>query len=190
MKKNILFLTVCLIFFASCTIEKRLYRPGWNINSSFTLKSGHSKNNIAKNVEEDIQNQNTSETRIGSKTINHETKPDDVPQIIHIETSHSDETHTKEDHFINREISNSLKVSSLSVRSNNYLSTQPAREIKKSSQQKMKSKTESSSGNGAIKGIGWFFIILGIIIVLFVSILIGILLMLLGLLFFVVGRSS
>ena len=111
MKKNILFLTVCLICFASCTIEKRLYRPGWNINSSFTLKSGHSKNNISNNAEEDIQNQNSSETCNGSIAIHHETKPDGAPQIIHIETSHSDEAHMKEDHFINREISNSLKAS-------------------------------------------------------------------------------
>lgn len=50
--------------------------------------------------------------------------------------------------------------------------------------------SDDEGGNGALKAIGWIFIILGIILLLFISILVGILLMLLGLLFFVVGKSS
>ena len=45
-------------------------------------------------------------------------------------------------------------------------------------------------GNGALTGIGWVFIIIGILILIFASILVGILLMLVGLLFFVVGKNN
>ncbi len=47
---------------------------------------------------------------------------------------------------------------------------------------------ETHDGGGALKTIGWIFIILGIIFVLIVSILIGVLFMLLGLLFVIAGK--
>ncbi len=47
---------------------------------------------------------------------------------------------------------------------------------------------ETHDGSGALKTIGWIFIILGIIFVLIISILIGVLFMLLGLLFVIAGK--
>lgn len=47
---------------------------------------------------------------------------------------------------------------------------------------------ETHDGGGALKTIGWIFIILGIIFILIVSILIGVLFMLLGLLFVIAGK--
>jgi spore coat polysaccharide biosynthesis predicted glycosyltransferase SpsG len=47
---------------------------------------------------------------------------------------------------------------------------------------------ETHDGGGALKTIGWIFIILGIIFVLIISILIGVLFMLLGLLFVIAGK--
>ena len=45
MKKILLLLTICIIYLSSCSIEKRLYRPGWNIEKS------HSKIKITKSSE-------------------------------------------------------------------------------------------------------------------------------------------
>jgi hypothetical protein len=49
---------------------------------------------------------------------------------------------------------------------------------------------DDEGGNGALKAIGWLFIIIGILCLFVVSIIVGTLLMLLGLLFFVVGKNN
>jgi hypothetical protein len=190
MKKILLLLTICIIYLSSCSIEKRLYRPGWNIGSHSRIKSGSGgiNQNEAINSEEVTNTKNSSKILLDENAKVNDFKNVEIIEYVKDKTSNSSNIligknevnkTNKFDHYMqNNSLENSV--------GNQFNDIHNMKNITKN--EKLKNQSTSGSENGVIRGIGWFFIILGILFVIFVSILIGILLMLIGLLFFVVGR--
>lgn len=182
--KKIILTFIILITINSCNIEKRLYRPGYNVDWK-PSKIGASMSNNEGPLTDLIISENKAKKSsiLDKKQIRFDSTMEN--QII-IENLSGPSVGTTENNYKK----DFRKIDNVKYR----LKTTKAKNLKhlKIIADKKISKTETNSGdgNGALKGIGWFFIILGIILVIFVSILIGILLMLLGLLFFVVGKSN
>ncbi|MFM6946361.1 MAG: hypothetical protein ACKOWX_07485 [Flavobacteriales bacterium] len=193
--KNVLLLSVSFLFLlGACTIQKRVYQPGYTVEWKVN-KFG--KTEQAKQTEEIAQ----SSTEIEKETTTGKTSS------VSNSTSRSQETNN-----FNSQIDEQTPVETIELASNSSSPSTAAKKVvylakanaifasnEKNVGQNTNTTTikykasvgsDDEGGNGALKAIGWVFIILGIILLLFISILVGILLMLLGLLFFVVGKSS
>ncbi|MBP5994510.1 MAG: hypothetical protein KA736_02320 [Crocinitomicaceae bacterium] len=184
MKKITVLYIISIIFLGSCSIEKRLYRPGYNVEwksskiSASTIKNDDSSTELI--VIENKTKKASSSDKVQIKCIPSKENQLEIENICR-QSEVLSENHNETDQRKIDEVKSKLKT----------INVNGLKKLKTISNKKIsKTETKSGDGNGALKGIGWFFIIIGTIMVIFVSILIGILLMLLGLLFFVVGKSS
>jgi hypothetical protein len=178
MKNITLFLAAFTLFLGSCTIQKRVYRPGFTVEwKGDKFQKSNEKAAIADGV---VENGNVA-TDLAISTNTDADQNLTTVQITNA-TAHTD-------------------VEGLQAEENlNLTSTtgEVAVEKQKKAAQYSKGATlehkasigADDEGNGALTGIGWVFIIIGILILIFASILVGILLMLVGLLFFVVGKNN
>jgi hypothetical protein len=184
MKNITLFLAASILFLGSCTIQKRVYRPG------FTVEWKSDKFQATET--EGLVEENLASTGVEYKVENLEVPM--RPLVL-----------SKENKVIEPAVKNTTS-SSVEVVTSVPQQEKALAAFAKPVSKKVKKETrftagnafeESASisaadgeGNTALTAIGWVFIIIGIIFVIVVSILLGILLMLLGLLFFVVGKKN
>jgi hypothetical protein len=183
MKNITIILLGFLLFLGSCTIQKRVYRTG------FTVEWKGDKFQATET--EEIAEENLANTSVENKV----EKPD---------LSIIDEVDSKEIELA-QPVAQSALASNVAVGTNEKQQEKAlAPGAKPVSKKEMKdtqftarnafehkaSIGADDEGNGALTGIGWVFIIIGILILIFASILVGILLMLVGLLFFVVGKNN
>ncbi len=189
MKNFTLILASFLLLFGSCTVQKRTYRPGFTVQWKGD-KFQKSNEDVAQ--EEVIVKEDAAVTVIENATTG-ATSPSNNKVAP---TENKDRA---------TEASNNLKTQEEEVSGDkqqkvvgSHAEKAPSYHMKKAARfsnginldHKASIGADDEGGNGALKAIGWIFIILGIILLLLVSILVGILLMLLGLLFFVVGKNN
>ena len=184
MKNITIILLGFLLFLGSCTIQKRVYRPG------FTVEWKGDKFQATET--EEIAEENLANTSVENKV----EKPD---------LSIIDEVDSKEIELA-QPVAQSALASNVAVGTNEKQQEKALAPVAKPVSKKEMKDTQfaarnafehkasigadDSEGNGALTAIGWVFIIIGILLLVFVSILVGILLMLVGLLFLVVGKNN
>lgn len=183
MKNITLFLAAFTLFLGSCTIQKRVYRPG------FTVEWKGDKFQATET--EEIAEDNLASTSIENKV--------EKPDLSIIDGVDSKEIE------LAQPVAQSDLASNVAVGTNEKQQEKALAPVAKPVSKKEKKDTQlalgnafehkasigaDDEGNGALTGIGWVFIIIGILILIFASILVGILLMLVGLLFFVVGKNN
>lgn len=189
MKNFTFILASFLLLFGSCTVQKRTYRPGFTVQWKGD-KFQKSNEDVAQEeviVKEDaavtvIENAITVATSPSNSKVA-PTESTDQP----IEASNNLKTQEEE-----VSVDKQQKVVS------SHAEKAPSYHMKKAASfsnginldHKASIGADEEGGNGALKAIGWIFIIIGIIFLFIVSIIVGILLMLLGLLFFVVGKNN
>ena len=188
MKNITIILLGFLLFLGSCTIQKRVYRPGFTVEWKGD-KFQKSNEDVAQEevVVEDVafkvvENATTTATSLNNNKVT-PTESTDQP------TKASNNLKTQEEKVAVEKLQKEVDS-----RAENAPSYQMKKAVKYSKGATLEHKasigTDEGEGNGALKGIGWVFIIIGILILIFASILVGILLMLVGLLFFVVGKNN
>ena len=189
MKNFTLILASFLLLFGSCTVQKRTYRPGFTVqwkgdkfqksNEDVVQEEVIVKEDAAVTV---IENATTADAALSNDKVAPTENKDQL-------TEASNNLKTQEE-----EVSEDKQQQAVG----SHAETAPSYHMKKAARfsnginldHKASIGADDEGGNGALKAIGWIFIILGIILLLLVSILVGILLMLLGLLFFVVGKNN
>jgi hypothetical protein len=184
MKNITLILAAFLLLLGSCTIQKRVYRPG------FTVEWKGDKFQATET--EELKDENLASTSIENKV-----KKLEVPMrpLVVSEENKVFEPAVKNTKSSSVEVVTSVPQQEKALAA---FAKPVSKKVKKETQfTARKAFVESASisaadgeGNTALTAIGWVFIIIGIIFVIVVSILLGILLMLVGLLFFVVGKNN
>jgi membrane-bound lytic murein transglycosylase len=183
MKNITLFLAAFILFLGSCTIQKRVYRPGFTVEWKGDKFQATEAEEVA---EENLANtgaENKAEKSDLSRIDQVDSKEIELAQPVAQRTLASNvvvDTHEKQQE---KALAAVAKPVSKKVKKGTQFAAGNAFEYKASI-------GADDEGNGALTGIGWVFIIIGILILIFASILVGILLMLVGLLFFVVGKNN
>jgi hypothetical protein len=184
MKNITLILAAFLLLLGSCTIQKRVYRPG------FTVEWKGDKFQATET--EELKDENLASTSIENKEERLEVAM--RPFVL------SKEKEVVEPALKNTTAS-SAEVVAIETQQEKVMAAvaKPvSKKVKKDTtfnagnafESKASIGADDGEGNGALTAIGWIFIIIGILILIFASILVGILLMLVGLLFFVVGKNN
>jgi hypothetical protein len=177
-----------LSFGGACSIQKRQHLPGFYVQ----------KNRVSSSVS---TSKNTTDKQIVTELEKSSFIADKEMQNILIQQNSEQKTNLllKEEKIELRaknDRNNTPNLKDLHIESKKSVQVKPGINLLSSSiekvttKKKMENSNDSDNGNNALRGVGWFFIIIGIVLVLLVSILIGILLMLLGLLFVVAGRNK
>ena len=188
MKNFTLLLVSILLLFASCSVQKRTYRPGFTVQW---------KGDKFQKTNDDAVQEDVVIKEVGITVIEKTTSDAIIPNMNNVTSTANND--------LAYEASNDLKTpkeiilieeqpKEVGSRAEKNPSYQTKKYSRFSNGDKLSNKAsigaDDEGGNGALKVIGWIFIIMGIILLIFVSILVGILLMLLGLLFFVVGKNN
>ena len=183
MKNITLFLAAFILFLGSCTIQKRVYRPG------FTVEWKGDKFQATET--EGLAEENLTITSVENKA-----EKSDLSSIDQVDSKEIE---------LAQPVAQSTLTSNVVVDTNEKQQEKALAAVAKPVSKQEKKDTQFAAGNafeykasigaddegnGALTGIGWVFIIIGILILVFASILVGILLMLVGLLFFVVGKNN
>lgn len=188
-KLSLIGLVITLVL-TSCSIEKRAYMSGYHIEWNRT-KHNYGKQELANkdNVKQkqQIQIVTNGPTEQESNTINY------TPLV-------SDNNFTASlDHSVVIPSSNTVSLeknvhsATPKINATSEKKTVVAnKKALKSTLKELNAKSYSGDdgGSGALRSIGWVVLILGILILLFASILAGALLMLLGLVFIKAGKKS
>lgn len=188
MKNFTLILASFLLLFGSCSVQKRTYRPGFTVQWKGDKFQKDNEEIAQDNVENEDIDVMPNEREISNRTtISSDKLEPTISKDPRIETSNN---FTTQEAIVLKE-AQPKENGSHAKNSQSYQSKKSSRFSNGISfDHKATTSADDEGGNGALKAIGWIFIILGIVLLIFVNILIGILLMLLGLLFFVVGKSS
>ena len=185
-----------LFFFTSCTMEKRVYRPGYYTE---WLKGNQvsKKNIVARKVDLKIKKHTENEIVLNNKPPLEylcENKIIDTAPFIAASNSSA-----SVDEFV---INPSKDKTSIVAQNKQVFVKNPSppvteitsRKALRAQLKKLKNSTtslgEGDSGVGVLSILGWVFMSLGLLILLFASILIGALLMILGLVFVLVGGKK
>ena len=194
MKNITLFLAAFTLFLGSCTIQKRVYRPGFTVEwKGDKFQKSDEKEAIADGV---VENGNVA-TDLAIRTNTDADQNLATAQITNATAQTDDEGLQAEENLnvtsttgeVAVEKQNKV-VSAHAEKATTYNMKKAAQYSKGATLEHKSSIGADDEGNGAVTGIGWVFIIIGILILIFASILVGILLMLVGLLFFVVGKNN
>lgn len=197
MKNKISFLLTIIIVLSSCTMQKRYHNSGFNLelNSHFT-RSNRTGGLPNKSAQKAIQIPNAQSSKVVSNrsTVAEENIPFNAIDVRDIQESDvipfvniSSETPISINPFNSISQFKLIKtgvhqVGVKSVKANGVVNGAALKPLKKSS---------SSEGGGSIsRGFGIFLIVVGIIVFLFVSLIVGLLLALLGLVLMASGKSS
>ena len=195
MKNITIILLGFLLFLGSCTIQKRVYRPGFTVEwKGDKFQKSNEKEALADRV---VENGNVA-TNLAIRTNTDADQNLATVQITNSTANTDYEGLQAEDYLNSTSKTGEVAVEKQSKIVSAHAEKAPTYNMKKAAQyskgatleHKASIGADDEGGNGALKAIGWIFIILGIIFLFVVSIIVGILLMLLGLLFFVVGKNN
>jgi len=197
MKNKISLLLTIIIVLTSCTMQKRYHNSGFNLglNDHFTRsnKSGSLPN---KSVHKAIQNPNAESSKVESNksTVTETNIPfntSDVRDVQESDITPFGVISTQTQIFVNP--MNSVSQFKLAKAGANQVQAKgiKAKSVIKSPSLKSLKKSASSEGGGSgSRGFGIFLIVVGIIVFLFVSLIVGLLLALLGLVLMTSGKSK
>ncbi len=195
MKNITIILLGFLLFLGSCTIQKRVYRPGFTVEwKGDKFQKSNEKEALADRV---VENGNVA-TNLAIRTNTDADQNLATVQITNSTANTDYEGLQAEDYLNSTSKTGEVAVEKQSKIVSAHAEKAPTYNMKKAAkyskgatlEHKASIGTDEGEGNGALTGIGWVFIIIGILILVFASILVGILLMLVGLLFFVVGKNN
>lgn len=193
-----------MLLFASCSIEKRVHMSGYHAKWHKSKQNSDRQELISNNNGTNTKlNQINSASEKENIRVKNSLKQDvfDKSVVVSLDNSFAPaKTNKKTFKLVENkpDITTAQKavvfdgiVKTAANKRDSSLKTK----IVNSNKNKLKdAKTNSSSnddeGSGALRVIGWVFLILGILILLVVSILVGALLMLLGLVFVIAGRKK
>jgi hypothetical protein len=187
-KKVILVLTVVFLL-SSCgslSISQKRYSNGLNI-SWFAGKENkqETKREVVKKKSKEITiiSESTNSTEIVSESnlTTKEEKPFSEPEVSELNLNESQEN------ILVKESKETIRLFSNSNESNSKNIGKMKRKMLLKNTPKIKQLIDSTHESGALKGIGWVFIVIGIIFILLINIILGALLMLLGLVFVLAG---
>jgi hypothetical protein len=116
MRKAILLLTICLICLSSCSIEKRIYRPGFSISgnhSKIRIGNTSEKNNDVSKSESHSEEQSierpTSELNILEENFDYQSEEIKSSKIDDIENSENENNNVIEEEYENNANQNNLE---------------------------------------------------------------------------------
>ena len=181
--QHLLIVLTVLIFISSCTSEKRLYMPGlytqWHIkkhNAEIPITVKLNKEKLLNDEKEDKSvgldfNQKLN-NNVSTVLASNDNDPVIVARIP---------TNIKLDEVKSSSIKNTTnKIKQEKSKSSN---------ISQSRKNNKSKSSESEGSGGSTKGLGFVFLLSGLVVLLFVSILLGLLLMVPGILFLATGKK-
>jgi hypothetical protein len=190
-----------VVVFSSCSIEKRIYQPGfhvdWKRKSSSNI--GDSASETKENFHSDSEKKQFSvESKIDGTEVNSNPESFSVNYMKNDVSASATDNNSKLHSLTN---TNEITKKSIydgeknkhdrEIRIENNVLSKVSHKIQKANNRAFKlSSGGQGQGSAGLRAIGWVFLILGIVILLFASILIGALLMLLGLAFVIGGAKS
>ncbi|MEA1874383.1 MAG: hypothetical protein U9N51_08155 [Bacteroidota bacterium] len=190
--KIILVGIITTFILSSCTVKKRLYMPGYHVESLIGKK--HHKAKTTKEIPNTQPTSLAEAEQVKSETdkqlVKHQNAKiaEENALTLKIKPVISEQKKNKDlnqNKTINKPKKNILKTNNFNDFTGDLFAfNNGPQSISKQHINKANTNI-GEDGNSALKVIGWVFIILGILILLVASILIGILLMLLGLVFVV-----
>ena len=183
MKNITLFLAASILFLGSCTIQKRVYRPGFTVEwKGDKFQATEAEESAEENLTSTSVENKVEKLEVTMRPLVLSKENEVIEPAVKHTTSSSAEVVTSVPQQ-EKALAVVAKPVSKKEKKNMQFAAGNAFEYKASI-------GADDEGNGALTGIGWVFIIIGILILVFASILVGILLMLVGLLFFVVGKNN
>ncbi|MDA3911013.1 MAG: hypothetical protein PF448_06630 [Bacteroidales bacterium] len=190
--KIILIGIITTFILSSCTVKKRLYMPGYHVESVIGRK--HNKAKSTKEVTNTQQTtfaeaEQSNSERNKPVTAQHKTKIAHENALAFetkpIKSEQKENTHSKLKTRVEKPESPFLKTNHFDDFTEKMFTFNSGPQSISKQHINKENTNISDDGNSALKVIGWVLIILGILILLVASILVGILLMLLGLVFVV-----
>ena len=197
MKNKIYILLMIVIVLSSCTMQKRYHNSGFNLglNHHFT-RSAKVTATPKKSVKQAIQNPIIAAPKAGSVEL-----ANNIPNIAQINGSVCQiVVHGMSDFGAISPVTQ-VPVSSVDLGNHSMLRSagnaliqtktyNAKRELNGADLKTSKKRASSDGGGSGSRGFGIFLIVVGIIVFLFVSLIVGLLLALLGLVLMASGKSS
>jgi hypothetical protein len=192
--RKLLFIGLAIaLVLTSCTTEKRVYMSGYH-TEWYKSKHNPDRQDLASNDNGKQTKQNQTVTVVESE---YETNTVDNSFALTITDNNITASVDNNSLIIpsHKPVSFDKKVNTVNAKTNPVSETKTVISNKKALKNKLKElKVNSSSGDdggsGALRAIGWVVLILGLLILLFASIIAGALLMLLGLVFVIAGGNG
>jgi hypothetical protein len=184
--KRLSFVTLVVVLTSTaCTLQKRVFMPGYHVEWHSTKQSiGKESLPTETDVEKDAQSSTNEQGQRNStdysSMVDQTTTSDPLEQKITAEPQFSEKTLSTNDEtkVITKPTSTRNAKKAL-----NHLA-------KKTTKLDSDDTEDSGGGGGGLRVIGWILIIVGLAILIFSSILIGVLLMILGLIFVISGKKK
>jgi hypothetical protein len=190
--KLILIGIITTFILSSCTVKKRLYMPGYHVESLVGKK--HNKAKSTKEApnpqQKKLAEAEQAKSETGKQLATHQNLKITEENALTLKTKPEISEQKKNEDLeqekqIDKPKKNGLKTNNFNGFTGDLFAfNHGPQSISKQHVDKINSNI-GEDGDSALKVIGWVLIILGILILLFASILVGALLMLLGLIFIV-----
>lgn len=188
-KTSLSIATVFLLVLQSCSIEKRVHMKGYHVTwSKISTK-------VDKLKQEDLAHTKIMETMpmVQTKSENENIRKISVARLNEYDDTNLSRKNTSPPTLITPKGSN-LAIIRATQQVNKLTNETPLKKkiaLKKQVKSLEKMRVPApSSGSGALRGLGWFVIIIGVLVLILASILAGALLMLLGLVFVISGSKD
>jgi len=160
------------ILFASCSLEKRVYRNGYYLNTKHGPHKTEDRTVRDLPVAIPFTEEKTPQTDSVCKE-----------EVNPLSKENVEGNYTQTENVVLKHDKNVQPADTSSIK-------RGRQDPKAGTDEMFADKKSATGGGGALLIIGWLLIGLGIVLLLFISILVGILLMLLGLVFIIVGRKG
>lgn len=180
---KILFFTLCILI-TSCSIEKRHYMDGYHVQ----WRTEQEKNKKENPQDIELLNEKNSAASLTSLATTELSENVDDDEEIYASSSNTISNKSNSNlPFLsgNRQSNNWQRAIPLKKNNNSIKVNQPDKIVANSAVD-----YDDDDGNVALRTIGWIFIGCGFLVFWFASIVIGILIMLLGLVFAIAGRKK
>jgi hypothetical protein len=185
MKKNkqiLLILLSSIVFITSCETEKRLYMPGYYTQwhkqkhkneNSIAVESN--KSNVINDKKKDVTIIGNDNQKVNNKEYSYLVSNDNTPVIV------SEKPTILKSTIVESKLISSPSNSTKQVKNNSSKVLQSTKNNKKTA-------SDSEGGGGGTKTLGFIFLLSGFVVLLFVSILLGLLIMVPGIIFLATSK--
>jgi hypothetical protein len=181
-----------LIGFTSCTVEKRVHMPGYHT----TWNKAKHKSDRLETKNDDVIQTAQDEQVVEEEQLEKSSIVIEIPLTAPVQDDVTSASLEENSAALVDKAPMLPVVEENLASANAFPETDESAAIpsKRALRNKLKelnsdSSASESGGNGALRGIGWVLIILGLLFLLIISILIGALLLLLGLVFVIAGAK-
>ncbi|MEY4042381.1 MAG: hypothetical protein RL233_1912 [Bacteroidota bacterium] len=194
MKNKISTLLLVVIMLSSCTLQKRYHNSGFNLGFNHQFSRSAKVNSLPKkSVLQSTQNpiSESGSVKVADNNRDIAFKNEYMDQMVGSSTAETGllSAETQIPHGPLQLGNKSMRDAAATTQTQTNISKTKS-VLNGTSLKSMKKSTSSESGGSGLRGVGVFFLIIGIIILLFVSIIVGLFLAVLGLVLMSSGKSS